>query len=91
MGSLDCKSSSDLWFNSPDHANHIALDRGNKDVILSAGDSEIVIIDVSDPYAPRLKSSFGEPQNGAGTWGVTVSRNTAYLSYVRTPILGLRY
>ncbi len=60
------------------------IDRSTNEVFLSAGDSELQVLDVSNPRRPRLKTSFGRPKNKRGTWGVTVTRNLIYLTYIKT-------
>jgi hypothetical protein len=74
------------WFNSPGHTNQIAFDPARKLVYLSAGDSELQVVDVSDPAAPRLAASHGSPRNNRGTWGVTLGDDAVYLTYIQTLI-----
>lgn len=77
---------SNLWLNSPGHTNQIALLQPRRRLLLSAGDSELIEIDVSDPRKPRQVGRHGQPRNGAGVWGVTVADGVAYASYIRTLI-----
>ncbi len=79
-----CNTNANNWFNSPGHTNQIVFDKRTSEVFLSAGDSELQIIDVSNPRRPRLKSSFGRPKNKRGTWGVTLTRDLIYLTYIKT-------
>ena len=74
------------WFNSPGHTNQIAYDQKKKLVHLSAGDSELITIDVSDPKNPKRRGGYGEPKNKQGVWGLCASRGTIYLGYIRTII-----
>lgn len=71
-----------LWLNSPGHTNQIELDRKRKLAYLSAGGSELQVIDVSTPATPRLAARFGEPGNKRGVWGLTISADRVYLAYV---------
>ena len=79
-----CNTNKNNWFNSSGHTNQIVIDRSTNEVFLSAGDSELQVLDVSNPRRPRLKTSFGRPKNKRGTWGVTVTRNLIYLTYIKT-------
>ncbi|MGI9455363.1 MAG: LVIVD repeat-containing protein [Aeoliella sp.] len=72
------------WFNSPGHTNQIALDRKNLRAYLSAGDSELLVLDVADPSAPVLVASVGGPKNKRGTWGVALGNRNTYLTYIQT-------
>ncbi len=72
-----------LWFNSPGHTNQIALEARRKLVYLSAGDSELQVVDVSKPHNPRLASHVGKPQNRLGVWGLGISRDQIYLTYIK--------
>lgn len=71
-----------LWFNSPGHTNQLAFDARRQLVYLSAGDSELQVVAVSDPRRPRLVADYGQPKNGRGTWGVTLADDAAYLTYI---------
>jgi len=73
-----------LWFNSPGHTNQLAFDRQHALVYLSAGDSELQVIDVSDAKHPQLASRFGERKNKLGVWGLAVSQDDVYLTYIKT-------
>lgn len=75
-----------LWFNSPGHTNQLEFDPKRKLVWLSAGGSELQIVDVSKPANPRLAARFGEPGNKRGVWGVTVADDRAYLSYINAAV-----
>ena len=81
-----CDSASNLWLNSPGHTNQIALDAQRRLIYLSAGDSELQIVDVSDTRQPRLIDQYGAPKNGLGAWGLGVSGETLYLTYVQALI-----
>ncbi|MEZ6058432.1 MAG: hypothetical protein R3C01_17160 [Planctomycetaceae bacterium] len=74
------------WFNSPGHVNQIAFDPGKKQVYLSAGDAELLVVDVSTPKRPQLAARVGEPKNGRGTWGVWLGKDQVYLTYITSLI-----
>lgn len=79
-----CNTNSNNWFNSSGHTNQIYFEKRTNQVFLSAGDSELQVVDVSNPRRPRLKTSFGKPKNNQGVWGVTVTKEMIYLTYIRT-------
>jgi hypothetical protein len=81
-----CDSASNLWLNSPGHTNQVAFDKEHQSIYLSAGDSELQVVDVSDPRQPRLIDQYGAPRNGLGAWGVGMSSETLYLTYVQALI-----
>jgi hypothetical protein len=78
------------WFNSPGHTNQIAFDPKRRLVYLSAGDSELQVVDVSNPRAPRLAANYGEPKNGRGTWGLALGPEHVFLAdiFARIPFRG---
>lgn len=75
-----------VWFNSAGHANQIAWQPDKKQVWLSAGDSELQVVDVSKPTQPKLVARFGVPKDKQGAWGVTLSGNRAYLTYINAVV-----
>ncbi len=79
-----CETNANIWFNSPGHTNQIMLDASKKLVFLSAGDSELQVVEVTNPRNPTLSSSFGEPKNKQGTWGTSATNDTIYLTYIKT-------
>ena len=70
------------WFNSEGHTNEVII-RGDL-AFLSSADSELSVVDISDPLQPRLHASFGEPGNSQGTWGLEVHGQQVLLTYIRT-------
>ncbi len=75
-----------LWFNSPGHTNQIEYDAKRKQVYLSAGDSDLLVIDVADAAKPNLAAQHGAPKDKLGVWGLTVSGDYVYLAYVTAAI-----
>lgn len=70
-----------LWVNSPGHTNQLMLDRKKQLVYLSAGDSELQVVDVSKPERPVLAAHYGDVKNDRGTWGLTLGPDAVYLTY----------
>jgi hypothetical protein len=85
-----CETSANTWFNSSGHTNQLFLDRTRLEVLLASGDSELLIVDVSQPNQPRLTRSFGGLGDGEGAWGLGVTSTAVYLGYIRAlvPFLG---
>ena len=79
-----CDRNSNFWFNSPGHTNQLLYDRARQAVLLSGGDSEVLVVDVSNPSRPRLIESFGRPKNKRGTWGISAAGDGIYLTYIKT-------
>ena len=78
-----CNTNSNKWFGSAGHTNHIVFDKTGSRVFMSSGDSELQVVDVSNPRRPRLSSSFGRPKNNQAVWGLTVTDDTVYLAYIK--------
>ena len=81
-----CDTNTNIWFGSPGHTNQLVLDASKKLVFLSAGDSELQVVDVTNPQQPTLSSSFGKPSNKQAVWGVSATNDTIYLTYVKAVI-----
>lgn len=77
-----CETSSNNWFNSDGHMNQIRHDVSSNLLFVSSGKSEIVVVDVTDPSNPFVKSRYGELDNDEGVWGVDLKGNKLYLLYI---------
>lgn len=80
-----CQGPVNTWFNSGGHTNQLAWD-GPDRLALSAGDSELVLIDVSNPATPRRVGGIGASKNGLGVWSIARTKDYSFLGYIRTPI-----
>jgi hypothetical protein len=80
------KAGRNFWFGSQGHANQIAMDKSTNRIFISTGDSELVVLDVSDQFHPRVTSHYGAVKDGFGAWGVTLDGGIAYLTYIRALI-----
>ncbi|MBK7560495.1 MAG: hypothetical protein IPQ06_09720 [Chitinophagaceae bacterium] len=69
------------WFSSPVHANEIAYNKDCKLVFISTGKSDLDVINVANPVYPVLCKEFGGAGNKMGTWGVSIYKEQAFLSY----------
>lgn len=81
-----CQSPSNIWVGSPGHTNQIAFDTASQLVFMSSAQSELSIVDVSNPSQPLLAGSYGTVDNQLGTWGVTLDGNRVFLTYITAVI-----
>jgi hypothetical protein len=75
-----------VWLNSPGHTNQIFLDARKKLAYLSAGASELQVVDVATPARPRLAASYREPGADRGVWGLAATKDRVYLGYITSLI-----
>jgi len=75
-----------LWFNSPGHTNQIEYDAARRLVYLSAGDSDLLVVDVSERKEPKLVAKVGRPKDKLGVWGLTIAGKHAYLAYITAAV-----
>lgn len=60
------------WFGSDGHANELVLALNDSLLVMSAGDSEVLVYDITDPDLPELKGGHIFPNDTAAAWGVDV-------------------
>ena len=72
-----------IWFNSPGHTNQLHYNKDRKHLYVSAGDAELQVLDVSNAKSPKLHATFGKPKNKRAAWGLCVSGETVYLTYLK--------
>ena len=82
----DADTLKNLWFNSPGHINQVKLDPKNKLLYVSAGDSELQVLNVANPKQPRLVARVGEPKNKRGVWGLALTKDSVLLTYIRAVV-----
>ncbi len=75
-----------LWFNSPGHTNQIEYDEKRRLVYMSAGDSELLVVDVSDRAKPAVVARYGPPKDKLGAWGLTLASDQVYLAYITATV-----
>ena len=78
------------WEQAPVHANEMVLQSECNMLFVSTGKSELMVLDIADPYAPYAVDSFGTVLDTTGTWGLDVTDENIYLTYayvVDLPIL----
>ncbi|MGE0553555.1 MAG: LVIVD repeat-containing protein [Gemmatimonadales bacterium] len=77
-----CETPQNTWFNSRGHTNQVVLDAPRRRAYLSAGGSELVVLDVSAPANPRLVHQYEHPSQTQAVWGLAVTPNETFLSYI---------
>ena len=80
----NCEESGWTWFKSPGHANELDLDGTHELLFVSTGQSDLHVVDVTDPSEPRGVAVYGGLENEVGTWGVAMYASRVYLSYICT-------
>ncbi|NRA13024.1 MAG: T9SS type A sorting domain-containing protein, partial [Crocinitomicaceae bacterium] len=72
------------WFGSPVHTNEIVAQFECDILFVSAGSSDLLVIDISDPYSLVAIDSFGTTLDTAGSWGLDVTDDYIYIAYIRS-------
>ncbi|MCB0643670.1 MAG: hypothetical protein KDC44_18610, partial [Phaeodactylibacter sp.] len=80
-----CDGPDNIWFNSPGHTNQLAYNAEHQLVFLSAGASELLVLDVSNPSQPERCQSWGMPDNLRAAWGIAADPNYLYGAYINSP------
>jgi len=78
----NCEGLSNLWLNSPGHMNEIAYLPADNAIFLSAGGSQLRVIDLTNPILPDSCNGYGITNTQEGTWGLDVYQNRVYLGKV---------
>lgn len=79
-----CQSASNVWNNSPGHANEIVFDTTCKMVFMSAGRSDVMAVSVVNPLLPDSCSQYGIKTDSNCTWGIGRYQNQIYACYITT-------
>lgn len=82
----NCELSSNIWLNSPGHTNQLIFSENQAIIFLSAGGSELLAVDVSEPTNPHLCGAYGETGNQLGVWGLGIRDKTIALAYINAII-----
>lgn len=73
-----------VWANSRGHANELSYDHECQRVYVAAGKSDVVAIDVSNPYDPVTCGLYGSDMDNYGTWGLDYFNDRVYAAYIWT-------
>ncbi len=73
------------WSGAPIHTNELKTANGDSLLFISAGQSELLIFDISDPLNTSLTGVMANLTDSLATYGVDVFEGTISLSFVHTP------
>jgi hypothetical protein len=77
-----CEQATNLWFNSPGHTNEVTFDAARRLVYMSAGASQVVVVDVANPAAPILRGQFRAVAADQAAWGLEVAGDVMFAAYI---------
>ena len=77
-----CETSANTWFNSPGHTNQLILDASRHLAYLSAGASQLQVVDVADPSHPVPRGEFRSTSANQGAWGIANATDETYVLYI---------
>ncbi|MBK7342350.1 MAG: hypothetical protein IPJ06_04080 [Saprospiraceae bacterium] len=73
------------WSGADLHLNELQLTHQDSLLLVSAGLSEVLAFDVTDPAKPVPIGQFGSPANMKATYGLDVVDDRVLVSYINTP------
>ncbi|MBL7883993.1 MAG: T9SS type A sorting domain-containing protein [Bacteroidia bacterium] len=82
----NCQALSNIWINSPGHANQIVYNAVDNAVFISAGGSQLRVVNVSNPTLPDSCNGYGVIGTQQGTWGLDMYNNKIYLANITAAI-----
>lgn len=84
----DCDSTN--WDGRPGHTNQVNLVDDLDLLFFSAGDSEVLVYEISNPGDAQLVGSYATLNDDVASWGMNVRDDLVAVSYVNNPI-GIPY
>ena len=78
----DCQSNSLNWFHSPGYANEIEFNKNCSTIFLSTGNSQMRIVDVSNPLIPDSCNYYGTVGDSIAAWGLGLHNDNIFLAYI---------
>ncbi|MGE0560563.1 MAG: T9SS type A sorting domain-containing protein [Flavobacteriales bacterium] len=72
------------WNGADLHANELIFEHNDSLLFMAAGNSELLVFDVSDPLNTTKVGEFLDLNNGYATYGLDVKGNKVSLSYVNS-------
>ncbi len=79
-----CELPSTNWNGCQGHTNQMVYDQQRKIIYLSSGDSELRIVDVSNPALPDSCNGWGPTGNSKACWGTDVWGPYIYITYINS-------
>lgn len=74
------------WQGGHGHMNEIVFVQNDSIVIISAGDSEVLAVDATDPNQPAIIGSYGPPGDAQFSWGVDARNGLVAVTLVHNLI-----
>lgn len=74
------------WTTASIHTNEIFPVFECDLLFISTGGSDMMVLDIANPYAPVAVDSFGTETDMYGTWGVDGTDEFLYLTYMNPPL-----
>lgn len=82
-----CPGGGTIWSGADVHTNELKILPGCDLLFVSTAKSELMVLDIADPYQPFVVDSFGTVLDTTGTWGLDLNNEYVYLTYVNVPDL----
>lgn len=77
-----CELPTTNWNGCNGHTNQLVYDSVLQVVYMSTGDSELRLVDVTNPSLPDSCNGFGPVGNSKACWGMDVYGPTIYITYI---------
>jgi hypothetical protein len=79
----DCDvASKNNWFNSNGHSNEIEYDANCHRLFLSAGRTDLLVVNAEDPFHLDSCATYGVASDDSATWGVSIYQKQIYISNI---------
>lgn len=80
-----CVGNAGKWLSSPGHTNELVLQPEQDRLFASAGDTELVVLDTSDPATPAVLATYGGRNDNRVAWGLDVTGTHVFLAHIVSP------
>lgn len=80
-----CEEGGHVWLEANGHINELVYLSEMKLLFMSAGDDELLVLNVEDLSNPYLVGQYGEADNEHVVWGLDTDEENIYLGYIVAP------
>lgn len=80
-----CAGNAAKWLTSAGHTSELVLRPDRHRLFVSAGDTQLLVLDVTDPAAPVELARHGGKGDNRVAWGLDVTASHVYLAQIRSP------
>jgi hypothetical protein len=84
---VGCPGGGVVWWDADVHTNELKVLPGCDLLFVTTAKSEMMVLDIADPYQPFVVDSFGTVIDTTGTWGLDMDNARIYLTYANVPDL----